>query len=205
MASNSQESNLQKLQEKYPPLDPDRVSERTSKAIALFRKIATESRKQNWNVVFLSGFAVDAHVGYLTRQHKDVDLMALPEIIPKIKLFLEQEGHTVYEPESIEGECLKVDQAEPDKPLRSHCDIHYYFSDEQGKAFMLHEGKQMKFTASALDASEDLTFLGETARFLKLQYLLEEKKGWHEQVGLTIWEENLSEIEKIKYLLELKN
>lgn len=187
----------------YPPLSLDQVSERTAKAIALYKKIAGEARAQKWEIVFLSGFAVDAHFGYLTRQHKDVDLTAKAEVVSQIKSFLEREGHTVYEPEKIKGECLKVDQAEPDKPMRSHCDIHYFWEDDQGRVTLSHGGKEMKLSVGAVEASEEINFLGETARFLKPEYLLEEKKGWHEQVGLTVWEENLSEIEKIKYLLTI--
>jgi hypothetical protein len=54
--------------------------------------------------------------------------------------------------------------------------------------------------------TEELTFLGERARFLKPQYLLEEKVGWNDQVGFRGTEENevknQKEIEKIKFLIE---
>jgi hypothetical protein len=55
------------------------------------------------------------------------------------------------------------------------------------------------------EITEELSFLGETARFLKLQNLLEEKIGWNEQVGFRGTKENEEknnkEIEKINFLL----
>jgi hypothetical protein len=192
---------ISNFQEVYPKLADSEISERTAKAILLFKKIAQKAREEDWEIVFLSGFAVDAHFGYLTRQHKDIDIMARVQVVPKIRLFLESEGHTVYEPEKVKGECLKVDQAEPDKPMRSHGDIHYFWEDVEGKVTMPLLGKELKLSAGVKEVSEELAFLGETARFLKPAYLLEEKRGWHEQVGLAVWPENLSEIEKIKYLI----
>jgi hypothetical protein len=193
------------LQKDYPPLKSEDITPRTAKAIALFQEIAQEAHVQNWEVFFLSGFAVDAHFGYLTRQHKDVDLMVSSETIPHIKSFLESKGYAPYEPEFVKGECLKVDQAEPDKPMRSHADIHYFWEDSEGRVTMLAQGKEMKLSAGAREATEELIFLGETTRFLKPKFLLEEKYGWHKQAGLTVWPENLSEIEKIEYLLKLSN
>lgn len=194
---------LNQLQKKYPELD--QPNERTLKAIAIYKNIAKQALKENWEVVFLSGLAADAHFGYLTRQHRDADLMTSRDTAQKIKIFLESEGHTVYEPDKVKGECLKVDQAEPGSPMRSHCDIHYFWEDEDSRVTIPLLGKELKLSTSAKEASEKIEFLGEKALFLKPEYLIEEKIGWRDQIGLEQREEYVEEVEKIKYFMEMLN
>jgi hypothetical protein len=196
--------NTSELQKHYPELSEP--TERTKEAIALFQGIAHEAREKGWGIAFLSGLAVDAHFGYLTRQHRDVDLIALQEVIPEITSFLESKGHVISDPGEIKGESLKVDPTDPENnPTWSHGDIHSYFTDEKGNVVIPHRGKELKFAGSMEEITEELSFLGETARFLKLQNLLEEKIGWNEQVGFRGTKENEEknnkEIEKINFLL----
>ncbi|MHB8660499.1 MAG: nucleotidyltransferase domain-containing protein [Minisyncoccota bacterium] len=189
------------FKEKYPPLLQS--SERTQKALTLFKEIAREARKENWRIAFLSGLATDAHFGYLTRDHRDVDLIASRETAQKIRTFLESLGHTVYEPDKVKGECLKVDQAESDKPMRAHCDIHYFREDEEGRVIIPLFGKELHFSANLEDSTDEIEFLCERSRFLKTKYLLEEKDGWRDQIGLTGHEEeNERERRKIEFLIK---
>src|SRR3989344_7716412 len=176
------EKLLNQLKVKYPVLGE--ANERTLKAIAIYKKIAKEALKENWKVIFLSGLAADAHFGYLTRQHRDADLMTPKETAQKIKLFLESEGHVVYEPDKVRGECLKVDQAEPDSPMRSHCDIHYFWEDENSRVTIPLLGKELKLSTNAKEASEEIEFFDQKTLFLKPKYLIEEKIGWRDQIGM---------------------
>jgi hypothetical protein len=191
------------LRERYPELTEP--SERTKKAIAIFKEIAREASERGREVVFMSGLAVDAHFGYLTRDHRDVDLMALGDAISDIKSFLESNGHVITDP-GVRGESFKVDPTDPNHPTWSHGDLHLYHKDEKNNVVIPHDGKELKFNASIEEMTEELTFLGERARFLKPQYLLEEKVGWNDQVGFRGTEENevknQKEIEKIKFLIE---
>lgn len=197
--------NAAELREHYPEITEP--TERTKEAIALFKEIAHEAKEKGWDITFLSGLAVDAHFGYLTRQHRDVDLIALQKVIPEIKLFLESKGHIISDPGEIKGESLKVDPTDPENnPTWSRGDIHSYYTDEKGNVVIPHRGKELKFAGSMEEITEELSFLGESARFLKLQNLLEEKIGWNEQVGFRGTEENeeknKKEIEKIDFLLK---
>ncbi|MCF7865760.1 MAG: hypothetical protein K9M11_04655 [Candidatus Pacebacteria bacterium] len=181
----------------------DALDERSKRSLILYKEIASEALTEGWVVYFLAGFAIDAHCGYFTRQHGDIDLMADSLTVERIKVFLESKGHVVYEPEEVRGECYKVDQAREDKPMYCHADIHRYWEDEFGRATMPSHGKLLKFSTNARDASVEISFLGVKARFLKLEYLLEEKIGWHNQVGLKVRQKNLDDIEKIKFLISI--
>jgi hypothetical protein len=190
------------IKNKYPEITS--LTERTLRALELYKKLAREARKRGWKIAFLSGLAVDANFGYLTKQHRDADIIASSETIKEIVKFLEREGHNVYEPEKVKGECLKVDQAEPDRPMRAHCDIHYYW-EQDGKIIIPLLGKRLSLSAGFYDATVELEFMGEWARFLKPQYILEEKIGWRDQIGLEQREEYTYEMEKVSFLMkELK-
>src|SRR3989344_4724436 len=195
------EKLLNQLKRKYPVLGE--ANERTLKVVAIYKKVAKEARREGWYVVFLSGLATDAHFGYLTRQHRDADLMTPRDTAQKIKIFLESEGHTVYEPDKVKGECLKVDQAEPGSPMHCHCDIHYFWEDENSRVTIPLLGKELKLSTSAKEASEEIEFLGEKALFLRPQYIIEEKIGWRDKIGLEQRAEYVEEVEKIKYLMEV--
>jgi hypothetical protein len=192
----------EELKKKYPPIEE--MNERTKKAVDLFKKIAKKSWEEKWEVAFLSGLATDASFGYLTRQHKDVDLMASRDAIEKIKEFLESEGYNVYEPDRVKGECLKVDQFGEDNPMRSHGDLHIFYTDEVGNAIIPLDRKELKFKNPLSEMIREIEFFGEKAKFLKPEFILEEKAGWKDQIGLTGHEEeNEREIIKIKDLLKV--
>lgn len=194
-----QKDDAEQLQKTYPPVEEQ--AERTIKALDLYKKIAAEAHLRGWKIAFLSGLATDANFGYLTRQHRDADLIASKETAEEIKKFLESEGHTVYEPDEVKDECLKVDQAEPDKPMRCHSDIHYFW-EEDGKIVIPAFGKKMSLSADFDHATHELEFMGVTARFLKPEYIIEEKYGWRDQVGMTFREEYQKEIDKINFLID---
>jgi len=193
-------SSIELRKQQYPELVD--LSERTKEVVTLFQEIAREAREKSWGLVFISGLAVDAHFGYLTRQHRDVDAMVLRDAISDVKSFLELKGHVVNE----RGEGLKIDPTDPEHPAWSHGDIHYYYADEKGDVIIPHDGKELKFTAPIEELTEELSFLGESAKFLKSRYLLEEKAGWTDQVGFRGTEENevrnAKEVEKINFLIE---
>lgn len=188
------------LQQKYPPISEP--NERTLKALDLYKKIAHEAQKKDWKIAFLSGLAADANFGYLTRQHRDADLIVSKEQAQEIKSFLESEGHIVYEPDEVKGECLKVDQADPEKPMRSHCDIHYFWESE-GVVVIPGFGKELKFSGNFEEITVELEFYNEKARFLKPQYIIEEKLGWRDQIGMKFRDEYMEEIKKLEYLIRV--
>jgi hypothetical protein len=190
------------FKEKYPELKEP--NERTLKAIDLYKKIAHQAQSKGWKIAFLSGLAADANCGYLTRQHRDADIISHKDTAQEIKKFLESEGHVVYEPEETKGECLKVDQAEINHPMRSHCDIHYFW-EEDDHLIIPAFGKKLKFTSDFENITVSLEFLGEKARFLKPKYIIEEKIGWRDQIGLTFREEYAKEIEKIQCFIDLQS
>ena len=194
----------EELKKKYPPVDE--IDERTKKALDIFKKITRKAREENWEVAFLSGLAVDANFGYLTRQHKDADLMASRDTIEKIREFLESEGHTVYEPERIKGECLKVDQFKEDSPMGAHGDLHIFYLGDDGNAVIPLDKKELKFKNPLAKMICELEFFGEKANFLKPEFILEEKRGWKDQIGLTGHEEkNERENIKLKDLIDALN
>jgi len=128
--------------------------------------------------------------------------MALQEAMSDIKSFLESRGHSITDLGKIKGDSFKVDATDSDHPSWSRGDIHRYSIDEKDNVIILHGDKELKFTGSIDEITEELSFFGESARFLKPQYLLEEKAGWVEQIGLESEERNKKEIEKIKFLME---
>ncbi len=151
----------------------------------------------------MSGFAIDAHFGYLTKNHRDVDIIISKEQGAEIIDYLKNLGHTIYEEEKSKGECLKVDQADPEKPSRCHADIHYFW-EEDGKVVIPLNGKKLIFSDSFLNITEEISFLGEDVRVLKLKYLAEEKNGWRDQIGLPQSEEReksyIADMEKISFI-----
>jgi len=178
----------------------------TLDAIRLFHEIAQGANASGWRAAFLSGFAIDAHFGYLTRNHGDVDIMIPEAEAPQLATLLDSFGHTVYEPEALRGECLKVDQIDPEKPLGAHADIHY-FHEEDGKVVIPLFGRKLVFSGSFGEITEIRDFLSESVRVLKPDYLLEEKRGWEQQVGLKNDTEERrkkseSDIEKIAFLIK---
>lgn len=187
--------------QKYP--EEKSIHEQTQKAIALFHEIAQGAKEHNWKVAFLSGFAIDAHFGYMTKNHKDVDIMILKEQGAELAQYLTNLGHTVYEEENSKGECLKVDQADPEKPSRCHCDIHYFW-EEEGKVVIPLRGKKLTFSESFSNITEELSFLDEKVLVLTPKYLAEEKNGWRDQIELPRSEERekayLEDMQKITYL-----
>jgi len=185
---------------KYP--EEKNLNQRTLKAIQLFHEIAQGAKKHNWTIVFLSGFAIDAHFGYITKNHKDVDVMILKEQIKEMGLYLIDLGHELYEIDK--GECLKVDHADPEKLNQTYGDIHYCW-EEQGKAVIPLHGKKLVFSTSLSEIAEKRSMLGEIIPVLKPQFLIEEKRGWREQIGLAQSPERLKQYEedmnKIKFIL----
>jgi hypothetical protein len=157
---------------------------RTQLAVKLFHEISQGSKLHGWNIAFLSGFAIDAHVGYFTKNHKDVDIIITKEEAKELVFYLTNLGHTVYEAEKYKGDCLKVDQMNPEKNTQASCDIHYYW-EENNKVVIPLLGEKLIFTGSFSEITEPVTFLGEDISVLKPKYLLEEKKGWCEQVKLS--------------------
>lgn len=183
------------------------LNSRTEKAIQLFHDICKGSKIHNWASAFLSGFAVDAHFGYITKNHKDLDIIISKEQSLELSQYLTELGHVVYEAEKYKGECLKVDQADSDKETQAHGDIHYYW-EEDGKVVIPLLGKKLVLNGSFVEITEQKEFLGETIMVLKPAYLLEEKKGWCEQVGLSQCvlkpDEYQADIDKILYLRKLQ-
>jgi len=184
-------------------MDQDEFDERTRQAIELFHVIANAANQHEWRLAFLSGFAIDAHLGRLTRAHADVDVMLPEKEARQLAAHLESAGHHVDEPEELRDECLKVNTLDPEKPMSALCDIHFFY-EEKGKAVIPLAGKKLAFSAPFAAMVERKNFLGESVSVLKPAYLLEEKIGWCEQVGLdrcrTEPEVYASEIEKIKAL-----
>ncbi len=191
------------INKKYPEVK--NFDERTKLAILLFHEIAQGISLHGWNISFLSGFSIDAQFGYITKNHKDLDIIISKSEAPALVEYLTSLGHTVCEAVKYKGECLKVDQSDPQKETQSSCDVHYYW-EEDGKVVIPLLGKKLTFSGSFSEITEKKVFLNETILALKPQYLLEEKKGWCEQVGLSQCKEKPdeynSDIEKISSLLE---
>ncbi|MEX2411305.1 MAG: hypothetical protein WD607_08055 [Candidatus Paceibacterota bacterium] len=179
------------------------LDKRTNRAIEIFHKISKLSKKFEWRVALLSGFAIDAHFGYLTKNHRDVDIMMPKDQADLLGKHLEKMGHDVYEAEKFKGECLKVDQADPKKDTQAHCDIHYFW-EENKKVVIPLLGKKLIFSKSFNEMTTTKEFLGEKMRILKPKYLLEEKIGWCKQIGLSQCkdkpEEYKADINKINLL-----
>lgn len=186
----------------YP--EEKNLNDRSKLAIKLFHEIARGVRMHGWTVAFLSGFATDTHFGYLTRNHRDVDIIISKEEAKELVKYLTELGHDVYEFEATKGECLKVDQADPEKRSQAIADLHYYW-EEEGKVVIPLKGKKLMFSGSFAEITEPGEFLGEKITVLKPKYLLEEKKGWCEQIGLSQCKEKpeiyQADIDKISFLL----
>lgn len=156
-------------------------------------------------IAFLSGFAIDAHLGCLAKNHKDVDIMISKDEAKELAKYLTNLGHSVYEVEKYKGEILKVDQADPEKETQAHCDIHFFW-EENGKVIIPLSGKKLIFSNVFDEITEELSFLGENIKVLKPQYLKEEKQGWIDQIGLIPSEERMKEydadMDKISALMK---
>jgi hypothetical protein len=191
------------LIKEFPPLPMEEIDERTKKAVILFKKIVTKANEKKWKYVVLSGFALDAHLGYFSRNHKDVDFIIDRNNIIEAKLYLEKEGHVVCESTKHGNDLLRVDPVDIETTRGAHCDIHISFFDEQSKEVVIPmHGNEMCFVGDYNDISIEKEFLGVTARILLPFLLIEEKKGWAEKIGLTGREErNALEIEKMQKII----
>ncbi|MEK7582959.1 MAG: hypothetical protein AAB483_00955 [Patescibacteria group bacterium] len=186
----------------YP--EEKNLNDRSKLAIKLFHEIAQGARIHGWQISFLTGFAIDAHFGYLTKNHKDVDIIISKDEAKQLTTYLTTLGHTVFEVEDTKGECLKVDHADPERPSQALADLHYFW-EEDGKVVIPLKGKKLVFSGSFSEMTESRKLLGEDITVLKPHYLLEEKKGWCEQVGLSQCREKpelyQADIDKITFLL----
>jgi hypothetical protein len=187
------------MNETYPPIIE--LNERTLKAIEMFKILSTEANLQNWKIAYMSGFAIDSHFGYFTRQHRDIDIMAPKEDMEKIRKFFESIGHEVYELDKFKGDNLKVDHADANRETQTFCDIHRFYENADGRVAVPLLGRELVFSGSFDEITEMKGFLGITTCFLKSKYIKEEKIGWQKQVGLPEREETVKEIEKIDALL----
>jgi len=182
------------------------INERTKKSIDLYKKISKEANDKQWDVIFLSGFAFDANVGHITRDHRDIDLMISKDEAEKLAEFLVSEGHDVYSVEKSRGEMLKIDSIESTRSSSAHGDIHYFWNDSGGKATIPLYGKLLQFSTNSKSLYNEMEFLGHKSKFLKPNFLLEEKLGWQNQIGLTGREvENEKVKDKIRNLISLTN
>jgi hypothetical protein len=188
----------------YP--EEKNLNERSIKAIELFHEIAQGAREHGWTVIFLSGFAFDAHLGHLTRNHKDVDVMVPKEYMPELRRYLTSRGHELYEIDK--DECIKVDHADPEKSGQTFADLHYCW-EEAGRVVIPLKGKKLVFSGGFSEIAEQLSFLGETILVLKPEFLAEEKMGWKEQIGLPQPPERVAQheedMEKVRYIVSRRD
>ena len=193
------------MDKEFPPLPNNEMDERTKRAIELFKKITIKAEKENWKYVILSGFALDAYLGYISRNHKDVDFIIDKNNIAAVKLFLEKEGHLVCESVKYGNDLLRVDPIDKESTRAAHCDIHISFFDEKTKEVVIPMlGKEIRFKGNYDTISTEKEFLGVKAKVLSLPLLLEEKRGWEEKIGLSGREEkNALEKEKIGKIIQL--
>ena len=195
------------LKKEFPPLPSDELDERTKKAVALFKIIVIKAHEEKWQYVTLSGFAVDSYLGYMSRNHKDVDFIIDRNDIEAVKLFLEQEGHLVCESKKYGNDLLRIDPIDIETTRAAHCDIHISFFDgKTGEVVIPMLGKEMRLKGNYSDISTEKEFLGVKVKVLLPKLLLEEKKGWVEKIGLSGREErnNLENIKIGKIISQLE-
>ncbi|MEK7128580.1 MAG: hypothetical protein AAB933_03400 [Patescibacteria group bacterium] len=174
------------------------MDERTKKAIKLFQQVTTKASEENWKYVVLSGFAIDSYLGYISRNHKDVDFIVDKKNIEAVRSFLEKEGHSVYESKKYGNDLLRIDPIDKETTRAAHCDIHISFFDDKSKEVVISMlGKEIRFKGDYSDISIEKEFLGVKAKVLTPSLLLEEKKGWTEKIGLS-GKEEINNLENIK-------
>ncbi len=195
------------LKKEIPPLAEGEMDERTKKAIDLFKRIVIRASEKNWKYVVLSGFAVDAYLGYISRNHKDVDFIIDRDNVGDAKIFLEKEGHLVCKSKAHgEDDLLRIDPIDAETTRAAHCDIHISFFDDKTKEVVIPmHGKEIRFAGDYNDISIEKEFLGVKAKVLLPNLLIEEKKGWVEKIGLA-WregreEKNALEVKKIQRII----
>jgi len=196
------------FKKEFPPLTDDEMDDRTKKAISLMGEIAARAENKKWEYVILSGFAIDAHFGYISRNHKDVDMIIDRNDINEVRSFLEEKDHLVCESKWYNKDLLRVDPIDKESARAAHCDIHVSFFDKNSKEVVIPMGgKEIRFSGSYNDISIEKEFLGVKIKVLLPDLLIEEKKGWLEKIGLVPKEgreeKNALEIEKIQRIISL--
>jgi len=191
------------LKQEFPPIIDEAMDDRTKKAIVLLKEIASEALSKQWKYVVLSGFAIDAYLGYISRNHKDVDLIADKNNIGEIKSFLEKKGHLVCESKKHGSDLLRIDPIDKETTRRAHCDIHISsFDKDTNEVIITIHGNEMRFAGNYDDISLEKEFLGVRIKVLLPELLIKEKKDWVEKIGLSGREErNALEVEKIKKII----
>ena len=195
------------LKKEFPPLADEDMDERTKKAIDLFKKIVVQASGKNWKYVVLSGFAVDSYLGYISRNHKDVDFIIDRDNIEEAKKFLKKEGHLVCGSKAHgEDDVLKIDPIDAETTRSAHCDIHISFFDDKTKEVVIPmHGNEIRFSGDYDDISAERKFLGVKTKVLLPNLLIEEKKGWTEKIGLSARPErekkNALEVKKIQQII----
>ena len=195
---------ISNFEREFPPLVKEQMNERTKKAIELFKKVAIKTREKKWKYVTLSGFAIDAYLGYISRNHKDVDFIVDKNDIEAVKSFLEKEGHLVCESKTHGKDLLRVDPINAETTRAAHCDIHISsFDNQTNEVVITMHGNEMRFAGNYGDISMEKEFLGVKAKVLLPKLLIEEKKGWVEKIGLSGREEiNALENKKIEAIID---
>ena len=191
------------LEQEFPPITNEEMDERTKKAIEILKEIATEALNKKWKYVVLSGFAVDAYLGYVSRNHKDVDFIVDKSDIAEVREFLEKNRHLVCESKKHGNDLLRVDPIDRETTRAAHCDIHIsYFDETLNQVVITMHGNEMRFAGNYQDISAEKEFLGVKTKVLLPDLLIKEKKGWEEKIGLSGREEkNALEIKKIKRII----
>lgn len=197
------------LQKEFPPISDEEIDEKTKRAISLFKKIVNEANNKNWRYVVLSGFAIDANLGYFSRNHKDVDFLIDRSNIQEVVSFLKKEGHLVSESDRYGKDLIKVDFVIHEGLIRfADCDIHVGFFDEiKNEVVLPMDGKEIRFSGNYDDILITKDFLDVKAKVLTLPQLIVERKGWEEKIGLMARiERNKEENKKVMRIIEiLKN
>jgi hypothetical protein len=194
------------LHKEFPPLPEKELDEKTKRATILFKKIVVEAHKDNWKYVILSGFAIDIHLGYFSRNHKDVDFLIDKSNIDDVKSFLQKQGHAVYESDKYGKDLLRVDPTIIDGQIRlADCDIHIGFFDENTNEVVLPMNRgEIRFPGSYEQITVQKEFLGVQSKILKLPLLVREREGWKEKIGLTGREErNELENQKVQKIISI--
>jgi hypothetical protein len=194
---------MNNIKQEFPPTPDEEINERTKKAIYLLKEVATEAIDKKWKYVVLSGFAIDAYLGYISRNHKDVDLIMDKGDIKEAVSFLENNGHLVCESKGHGKDLLRVDPIDKETTRAAHCDIHIsYFDEKSNDVVITMHGNEMRFAGNYQDISTEKEFLGVKIKVLLPNLLLKEKKDWVEKIGLFGREEkNAIEIDKIQKIM----
>jgi hypothetical protein len=170
------------------------MNEQTLLQIKVMQELNDIFKSINARFWLRGGWAIDFHLGEITRDHSDIDLVTLTEYRQKLEEALVDAGFQLTPISEFQTDFLKND-----------VDVSLVFVNLTDDSRIIANGfPDWEWQSGSLQ-TEALTLEGVTAQVLSLEQLLEEKLVYEEGTGRKPRPKDLKSIEILRGLIEVDN